>query len=154
MALSIYLTIAQSGAINAHEHIGRLYEFGRGVPQSYAEAIKWYDAGRFMLDRNTAYRLGSLCEEGTVTPRDVAQARRFFEASRTPQATYRLGASYAQEPSPLQDLPKALAWLLVAKHKGDARAESLIARVSARLSPAERASAAAGANFWIELDEE
>ncbi|HEY9723130.1 MAG TPA: hypothetical protein V6D47_14060 [Oscillatoriaceae cyanobacterium] len=153
-ALAIYKKIAATGTLNADERIGRIYEFGRGVPQSYTKAFQWYDKAVEILDSDEACRLGILCEEGKVVPRDVKKARNYYENSRTAEAAFRLGASYASEPPPLHDDQKAMTWLLVAKAYGNKKADSLLAHVKPRLSKKGCAEAVAKAKYWIDFDKE
>ena len=41
-ALRLLRPLAEGGNSDAQHNLGVMYEKGRGVPQDYAEAVKWY----------------------------------------------------------------------------------------------------------------
>ena len=41
-AYKLFLPLAEQGNADAQSNLGLMYESGRGVPQDYKEAIKWY----------------------------------------------------------------------------------------------------------------
>ncbi len=45
-AISIYRTLADQGDPYVQRALGIMYDMGRGVPQDYVEAMKWYRRGR------------------------------------------------------------------------------------------------------------
>lgn len=41
-ALRRWTPLAEQGIANAQNNLGVMYNAGRGVPQDYAEAVRWY----------------------------------------------------------------------------------------------------------------
>ena len=41
-ALREFLPLAEQGVAEAQYHLAVMYEFGRGLPLDYAEAVKWH----------------------------------------------------------------------------------------------------------------
>ena len=41
-ALRIWRSLADQGDANAQYNLGLMYQKGKGVPQDYKEAVKWY----------------------------------------------------------------------------------------------------------------
>jgi TPR repeat protein len=41
-AAKIYRPLAERGDVRAQNNLGILYDHGQGVPQDFAEALKWY----------------------------------------------------------------------------------------------------------------
>jgi len=44
-ALRLFRQVAELGDANAQHNLGIMYRFGEGVPQNYAEAVKWFRKG-------------------------------------------------------------------------------------------------------------
>jgi len=55
-----------------------MYEDGRGVPQSYAEAVKWYRLGAEQGDVWAQYFLGLMYEEGHDVTQDYVEAHKWY----------------------------------------------------------------------------
>ena len=60
------------------ERLGYLYEHGKGVPEDYGEAMKWYlraaDAGNV----EAMYAVGLLYEAGKGVNRNLEEAKNWF----------------------------------------------------------------------------
>lgn len=78
---------------NAHFQRGLRYAQGEGVPQDYAEAVKWYrlaaEAGHASAQKN----LGFLYASGKGLPQDNSEAEKWF---RKAAAQGHTGAEFAQ----------------------------------------------------------
>ncbi len=70
--------LAMRGKPQAQYNLGLLYEQGQGVPQDYAQAIKWYRKAAKQGETSAQVRLGVLHEEGLGVPQDYAQAHMWF----------------------------------------------------------------------------
>ena len=57
---------AEQGDSNAQYNIGRCYEYGNGVEQSYEEAAKWYQLAADSGDEDAQERLDTLRNNGLV----------------------------------------------------------------------------------------
>jgi TPR repeat protein len=61
-------TQAARGNPRAQAQLGFMYEYGRGVPQNYVTAVKWYQAAAEQGDADGQYFLGMMFEKGHGVP--------------------------------------------------------------------------------------
>ena len=61
---------AKLGDVRAQAQLGWMYEMGRGVPQNYYEAAKWYYAAAVQGHGWAQFELGLLYNKGRGVPRD------------------------------------------------------------------------------------
>ncbi len=63
-----------------------MYDNGRGVPQDYAETLKWYRKAAEQGHASAQYNLGFMYDNGRGVPQDYVQAHVWFNlaASRKP----------------------------------------------------------------------
>jgi uncharacterized protein len=107
-------------------NLGRVFAYGRGVPQDYAEAIKWYnraiDAGNF----SASYGLGLLYEQGHGVAQDFRRAIELYYAAAPidREARERLFLLYERELPLPKDDAAAIEWYRTAAQNGDARARA------------------------------
>ena len=76
---------AATGDALAQVNLGNMYRTGEGVPQDYAEAMRWY---RLAADQGHAaaqFNLGVMYTDGNGVPQDYVQAHMWFNlaASRS-----------------------------------------------------------------------
>ena len=106
---------------------GLAYDAGKGAPQDYVEALKWYrkaaEAGNSwgMVDVGAMYEggLGGL-------PKDYGQAITWYRKAAeggNPNAMIRLGVMYEKGVGVAKSLPLALQWYRKAADTGDAEAK-------------------------------
>src|SRR4051794_22798315 len=79
IALNLARPAAERGDQVAQYILGLLYRNGRGVPQDYAEAMRWF---RKAADQGNAWAqnsIGYLYQNGWGTPRDYAEAMRWYQ---------------------------------------------------------------------------
>ncbi len=55
-----------------------MYRKGQGVPQDYAEAVKWYRLAADEWDKAAQFNLGSMYEKGKGVPQDYANAAKWY----------------------------------------------------------------------------
>ena len=55
-----------------------MYEQGHGVPQDYAEAVKWYRKAADQGDAFAQYNLGVMYDNGEGVPQDQAEAVKWY----------------------------------------------------------------------------
>ncbi len=67
--LNISLPLAEQGDVHAQYNLGRMYGDGLGVPQDYAEAMKWYRKSAEQGDAHGQNNLGAMYAEGQGVPR-------------------------------------------------------------------------------------
>jgi TPR repeat protein len=73
--------LANQGNARAQTSLGVMYRDGLGVPQSYAEALKWY---RLAADQGLAsaqFFLGGMYANGQGVPQDYVLAHMWFNLS-------------------------------------------------------------------------
>lgn len=75
------ISAALGGSAAAQFELGRMYEEGINLPQSYQEAIRWYrlaaetDKG---WSTDAPFRLGHLYEQGFGVPTNFSEAARWY----------------------------------------------------------------------------
>ncbi len=85
--------LAEQGHAKAQNNLGVMYKSGKGVPQdyteavkwyrlaaeqSYAEAVKWYRLAAEQGHASAQYNLGTLCSKGNGVPQDNALAHMWY----------------------------------------------------------------------------
>jgi TPR repeat protein len=71
------------GCALAQVSLGNIYYLGHGVPQDYAEAVKWY---RLAADQGYAlaqFTLGTMYGNGQGVPQDYVRAHMWLNLSTT-----------------------------------------------------------------------
>ena len=69
---------AERGDVKAEEKLASLYYHGRGVPQDYTEAIRWYRRAAEQGDAAGQLNLGLMYYHGTGVPQDYGEAVRWY----------------------------------------------------------------------------
>ena len=88
-ALRLFRIAAEKGKISsglAQYSLGLMYDEGQGVPQDYAEAVKWYRKAAEQGHARAQNNLGAMYYKGRGVPQDYAEAHMWFNlaASRFP----------------------------------------------------------------------
>ena len=55
-----------------------MYENGRGVPQDYVEAVKWYRRAAEQGDASARFALGFMYYTGQGVPQDYVEAHKWY----------------------------------------------------------------------------
>ena len=104
---------AEQGRADAQFAMGRKYEDGHGVPQYYAEAMKWYRLAAEQGHAWAQFRLGMMYREGRGVPHDFVQAYMWLNlaASRFPasETKYRDSAIQNRDRAASRLTPEQLA---------------------------------------------
>ena len=110
----------------AQNDLGFLYKNGKGVPQDYANAMKYYtlaaDQGVAMAQCN----LGIMYNKGEGVPQDYTKARKYFTLAAEQghaDAQNSLGSMYYNGDGVPQDNAKAIKYCTLAAEQGDAHAQ-------------------------------
>jgi Sel1 repeat len=69
---------AEAGSAAARNTLGLAFETGRGAPQDYAEALKWYRMAAEQEDAEALTRIGWFYQKGWGVPQDDAEAFRWY----------------------------------------------------------------------------
>ncbi len=112
--------LAKQGNANAQYNLGVMYDKGRGVPQDYAEAVKWYRKAAEQGHAKAQYSLGVRYANGRGVPQDDAEAvgwwRKAAEQGNA-GAQYNLGVMYGKGQGVPQDYVLAHMWFDLAVSK-------------------------------------
>ena len=79
LAAGLILPYAEAGNAEAQYKLGVLHDNGRGVPQDYAQANKWYHAAAEQGHPSAQYNLGRWYTIGLDIPQDYVQAYKWLE---------------------------------------------------------------------------
>jgi TPR repeat protein len=122
----LWLPLAQRGDVRAQGALGGLYADGRGVPQDYVEAVKWFRLAAAQGLAVAQYALGMLYRNGQGVPQDAAEAAQWFRlaaAQGQPKAQFMLGILSQQGEGVPQDAAEAATWYRKAAEQGEAAAQ-------------------------------
>jgi TPR repeat protein len=72
---------AEQGDTAAQVNLGIRYYSGKGVPQDYTEAVKWYRMAAEQGDAQAQYNLGIMYLEGKGVPQDDTAAYMWLNLS-------------------------------------------------------------------------
>jgi TPR repeat protein len=133
-----------------------MYHDGQGVPQDYAEAMKWVRKAADQGDDGAQTTLGYMYSFGQGMPQDYAEAAKLYRKAAdqgNTQAQGFLGGAYFAGLGVPQDYVLAHMWLNLAVAKGDEdsfksgllKFRNLVAR---RMTPIEIAEAQRLAREW------
>lgn len=117
---------AEQGDAKAQSNLASMYYYGRGVPQDYAEAVRWSRQAADQGDAKAQYSLGLMYYKGQGLPRNDAEAVRWYRKAAEqgyPQAQYGLAFMYRRGEGVSQDDDEAARWYRKAAEQGDARAQ-------------------------------
>ena len=70
---------AEANNIEAQFQLGQLYEFGKGVEQSFENAFMWYQKAAESGLATAQYNLGLLYEKGRGTEQDYKEAAKWYQ---------------------------------------------------------------------------
>ena len=155
-AYEIWLSLAERGDIRAQYNLGVLYDRGRGVPQNFAQAARWYLAAAEQGHLDAQVTLGFAYEKGRGVARDLGEAAKWYRAAAERgdiAAQANLGSFYANGWGVPQDYVQAHKWLNLAasRAKGRKFRRRLVQKrkiVAARLNPEQIAEAQRLAQEW------
>ncbi|MDP9009299.1 MAG: sel1 repeat family protein [Pseudomonadota bacterium] len=114
-----------TAASKAMANLAKLYASGKGVPQDYAEAAKWYQRSINSGGYWGQYGLAVLYEQGLGVPKDANKALGLYYevALLNDEALRRLFMLFEKGMNiPAEDI-NAIAWYRAAAEKGDVRAQ-------------------------------
>jgi len=99
---------------------------GRGVPQDYAEAMKWYRKADDQGHANAQFNLGFMYYYGRGVPQDYAEAMKWYRKAADQghaRAQFNLGFMYYDYKGVRQNYAEAMKWYRKAADQGHARAQ-------------------------------
>ena len=123
--LGVLLQMAESGNALTQNTLGVIYAEGEGVPQNYAEAVKWFRRAAEQGDAQAQCNLGLMYGKGIGVQRDNAEAVKWFRCAaeqEDAQAQFGLGVMYHEGGGVPQDDAEAVKWYRRAAEQGDPQA--------------------------------
>ena len=125
-----------------------MYAEGKGVPQDYQEAVKWYRLAAAQGYAPAEYSLALAYEKGQGVGQDYHEAMKWYRlaaAHGNEFAPVNLGVMYAKGIGVRQDFVRAFMWFTVATaaSSGDSRATALKKRdrISSKMAAEQIATA-------------
>jgi TPR repeat protein len=133
---------AEAGDPNAQYKLGVMYFEGKGVPQDYAEAAKWFKKAGEQGEATAQCNLGIMNYKGVGMPQNHTEAMYWLQKSAylgLAKSQAMLGVMYDEE-GELKNEVEAYAWYnLAALSNGDAK--KLRDDLGTRISPETKARA-------------
>src|SRR5947207_4399890 len=121
-------TRAEQGDITAEFGLAHMYQKGRGVPQDYNEAVRWYRKGAEQGYAKAQFNLGDMYRDGEGVPQDYAEAVRWVHKAADqgdPKAESALGYAYYSGEGVPQEYAEAVGWYRKAADQGYASAKQV-----------------------------
>lgn len=120
-ALDLFHRAAEQGHGSAADDLGVSYFHGRGVPQSLAEAARWFTRGAELGDAGAQHNLGQLLDSGIGVDADPARAREWLHRAALQghaDAQNRLGVLHRNGRGGTQSDSQAVYWYRRAAAQG------------------------------------
>ena len=119
-----------------------MYGTGKGVPQDYAEALRWYRLAAEQGYADAQASLGLMYYDGKGVPQDYAEALRWFRLAAeqgNADAQFNLGVMYYDGEGVPQDYLRAHMWvnLAGAAVNGFGPAQELRNLIAAGMTPSD-----------------
>jgi curved DNA-binding protein CbpA len=128
------MRLAAQGNASAQNQLGQMYANGRGVPQDYSIARKWYEKAAAQGHGWAQNQLGQLSADGLGVSQDYTQAHHWWEQAAThgvAQAQYNLGQLYANGRGVPQNYATARGWYEKAAAQGHTWAQAQLGQLYA-----------------------
>ncbi len=121
--------LAEKGYAEAQYNLGVMYEFGQGVPQDFAEAVKWYRKSADQGYTKALVSLGDKYENGQGVPQDYAESLKLYRKAADQGyslAQIKLGNKYGLGQGVPEDFAEAAKWYRKAADQGRDQAEFML----------------------------
>jgi TPR repeat protein len=128
---------AEKGDVKAQCSLGVRYHVGKGVPQDYAEAAKWYRKAAERGDAVAQCNLGVCYVNGQGVPKDAAEAVKWYRKAADQgdeMARFSLGECYSEGKGVQQDHAEAAKWFQKAAEQGETLAQPQLVYCYCRLA--------------------
>jgi TPR repeat protein len=104
-----------------------MYRQGKGVPQDYKTAVKWYRLAAEKGDADAQTNLGTMYDNGRGVPEDNKTAVKWYRLAveqGNANAQFNLGNAYGRGHGVIQDNVYAHMWLNIAASFGESKSAS------------------------------
>jgi len=115
--------------------LGEAYRNGRGVPEDYKEAAKWFTKAAEQGDADAQYNLGIMYDNGRGVPKDDKEAVKWYRKSAEQgyaDAQYNLGVMYSKGDGVPESYVQTYAWFNIAAangHEGAKKGKTTVAEL-------------------------
>ena len=126
------LILAQKGEAKAQYHLGVLFNDGKGVPQDFTQAAKWYTQAASQGHVKAQLYLGLLYQKGQGVEQDYRQAAIYYLKAASQgdtKAQYYLGLLFYGGKGVGQNKEEALKWLKKSAEGGNEEAKSALDKI-------------------------
>ncbi len=143
--------LADQGNADAQAILGFMYYTGKGVPQNYVQAVKWY---RLAADQGYARaqtNLGFMYDSGQGVPRDYVQAVKWYRLAAdqgNARAQTNLGVMYRNGQGVPRDYVLAYMWSNLGAAGGDEIGGNNRDLDASRMTPADISEAQRLSREW------
>lgn len=120
---------ARAGDAAAQLELGERYDLGRGVPQDFTEAVRWYRLSAEQGNARAQFALAEMYKNGDGVARSLPEALRWYRRSADQGhagAQLLLGVLYESGTGVAEDFAEAARWYRRSAAGGDARAQLLL----------------------------
>jgi len=121
--------LADQGKAWAQYNLGVMYDNGRGLPQDYKEAVKWYRKAADQGNADAENNLGASYEDAEGVQQDYDEAVKWYRKAAEQghaRAQTNLGWMYRNGKGVARDDKEAAKWFRKAADQGDARAQNTL----------------------------
>ncbi|HAY45856.1 MAG TPA: hypothetical protein DCY55_06180 [Gammaproteobacteria bacterium] len=144
--------LVQPGLPTAHFNLGSSYYSGKGTPQNYKEALKWFKASAEKGNSNAQRALAVMYYRGEGITQDYREAAKWFVVSAeqgNEGAQYYLGVIHYEGEGTPQDYKTAHMWWNLAAANGHEGAKTNRDKVAETMTPADISEAQQMAADWV-----
>ena len=156
VALRNWRHLAEQGHAGAQYQLGIMYEYGRGVPQNDADAVKWYTLAANQGVAAAQYKLGIMYDNSWGVTQNDAEAVKWYKkaaAQGHAYAQYDLGLMFASGTGVPQDYIRAHMWLNLAIAQGNNHMIKHRKEIAKHMTPAQITEAVRMAIDWIKTQQ-
>jgi len=123
---------AERGDATAQNSLGVIYSGGKGVPQDYDKAVKWWLRAAEQGYAVAQYSLGLMYDKGYGVPQDYDEAVKWFRKAAEkgdPRSQSYLGFMYRKGLGVPRDYTEAMKWLRMAAEQEESYAQFQLAQM-------------------------
>ena len=143
--------LAEEGNVIAQNRLGLFYKVGRGVPQNYGQAKRWFEEAAKQGLAEAQINLGTLYLQEDAPPRSPQMALFWFSRAAEQGvvlAFAKLGQMYQDAEGVPQDVVQAYKWLDLAATNGEAPSAERRDLLATKMTYAQIAEAQKLAREW------
>jgi len=151
LALKTFRPLAEKGQALAEYVIGLMYANGQGLPESYAEGLKWLTKSAEHGEAKAQFSVGVIYFKGLGIAKDPAVAFKWYRRAAdqgNATAQFNLGSMYAKGQTVQQDVVTAQMLYSLAAAQGIKAAGAAKDRLAKSMTPEQLSEADKRARAW------